>query len=502
MATNSPFNNGGGAYRDGASLGMQQHSALQQQQRLSPMQVRFVRILEMNQQETESAVERELDDNPALERIEEPAQQLSDENGTPYSETAEQMQRADYASADDIPFYRLSAASGREETVSPLLNAADDSASLYDYLEHQLNERDMSDSDRQVALYVIGNIDRNGYLQRTPQAMTDDLAFGPGIEVPPEQMQRVMDIVHSLDPAGTGAVSLQDSLLLQLRRLPSDTDTDDAIRIISECFDAFTMKHTHRIISKLRLSEQRVAKAIALILSLNPKPGSVIGTGHGDIAQPIVPDFVIEVSPESEITVSLPGRIPSLGIEAGFESAVRQMQHDARLRRSREAEFITARYNDARDFIEIMRLRQETLFSVMTAITNRQKDYILTGDEHTLRPLGLKDIAADTGFDISTVSRATAGKYAALPYGVKPLRFFFSASYSAGDGGEAVSARAIQAALRSLVEAEDKKHPLSDDRLCALLTDKGYEVSRRTVAKYRDRLGIPVARLRKNLGTL
>ena len=155
MATNSPFNNGGGAYRDGASLGMQQHSALQQQQRLSPMQVRFVRILEMNQQETESAVERELDDNPALERIEEPAQQLSDENGTPYSETAEQMQRADYASADDIPFYRLSAASGREETVSPLLNAADDSASLYDYLEHQLNERDMSDSDRQVALYVI-----------------------------------------------------------------------------------------------------------------------------------------------------------------------------------------------------------------------------------------------------------------------------------------------------------------------------------------------------------
>lgn len=466
----------------GLSSGLRQQSELTLQQRLSPMQVRYVRMLEMNQQEAEDAVERELADNPAL---------ALDEESGPAVAADHSRETASWRQARDV---------SADETAPVWTRQADDSVSIYDFLEEQLRERDMTDEDSFLARYIVGNLDANGYLQRSVAAMTDDLAFGPGIEVSPGQMKQAMEVVRSLDPPGVGAVDLRDALLLQLRRMPESAVVADALRIIEECFEAFTMKHTHRIVSQLKMDAGRVEKAVGLIVSLNPKPGSAVGSGRDDVARPIVPDFVVDVYPEGEISVGLPSGIPELAIEQGFVSAVKLMERNRQRRKDSDAEFVMSRYNDARDFIEILRQRRDTLYAVMTAVSARQKEYLLTGDEHTLRPLGLKDIAADTGYDVSTVSRATAGKYAATPYGVLPLRFFFSEGY--GDDGDAVSARAVQAALRAIVRGEDKRHPFSDERLCAMLLEKGYEVSRRTVAKYRDRLGIPVARLRKEIGKL
>lgn len=440
------------------------------QQRLTSQQVRFVRLLEMNEQEVEAAVERELDDNPALERMDAVASE---------------------------PRYVAPFDPRPQPEWTPV--AADDSETLYDLLAAQIGERYAPETVRKAALYIIGNLDSNGYLQRTPQGMMDDLAFGPGIDVSPEQMAQALDMVRSLDPAGVGGANLQESLELQLERMSPSPVRDDALRIVREGFEAFTMKHLPRLVTQLKMSAARVEAAVEMILSLNPKPGAAVGSGRGELAAAVVPDFQIDVSERGEITVGFPGNIPALAIEESFEQAVARMKDRAASRKDKDARFIMARYGDARDFINILQQRRDTLYSVMTAIVKLQHDYFLSGDEHDLHPMALKDVAALIGMDVSTVSRATAGKYVATSYGIVPLRFFFSEGYDRGEGSGRVSARSVQAALRALVEGEDKRHPLSDEALCAMLAEQGYDVSRRTVAKYRDRLGLPVARLRKNM---
>lgn len=440
------------------------------QQRLTSQQVRFVRLLEMNEQEVEAAVERELDDNPALERVD--------------TVPAEPRYVAPF---DPRP----------QPEWTPV--AADDSETLYDLLAAQIGERYAPETVRKAALYIIGNLDSNGYLQRSPQGMMDDLAFGPGIDVSPEQMAQALDMVRSLDPAGVGAANLQESLELQLERMSPSPVRDDALRIVREGFEAFTMKHLPRLVTQLRMPAPRVEAAVEMILSLNPKPGAAVGSGRGELAAAVVPDFQIDVSERGEITVGFPGNIPALAIEESFEQAVRRMKDRAATRKDKDARFIMSRYGDARDFINILQQRRDTLYSVMTAIVKLQHDYFLSGDDHDLHPMTLKDVAALIGMDVSTVSRATAGKYVATSSGIVPLRFFFSEGYDRGEGSARVSARSVQAALRALVDGEDKRHPLSDEALCAMLAEQGYDVSRRTVAKYRDRLGLPVARLRKNM---
>lgn len=449
---------------------LQQSQTQRLQQRLTSLQVRYVRLLEMNEQEAEAAVERELDDNPALEK---------EENRQPA----------------EVRYYpTLQQSSERDWT--PV--AADDSETLYDYLERQIGERDLPGDIAQTARYIVGNLDSNGYLQRTPALMANDLAFGPGIELTPEQMDAALSVVRDLEPAGVGASNLRESLELQLLRMPASQTRDDALRIVREAFDAFTMKHMHRIVSALKIGSKRVDEAKSLILSLNPKPGAAVGGGQGETAAAVVPDFIVEVADDGEITVSLPGRIPALTIDESFEKAVKRLQQEGNPRGKKGSEFIMSRYGDARDFIAIMRQRSETLFAVMTAIVDMQRTYFQTGDERNLRPMTLKDVAQKVGMDVSTISRATAGKYVSTPMGILPLRFFFSEGYGAGEERQ-VSARSVQAVLRELVEQEDKKHPLSDEVLCGLLAEEGYEVSRRTVAKYRDKLGLPVARLRKQI---
>lgn len=449
---------------------LQQLQSQRLQQRLTSQQVRFVRLLEMNEQEVEAAVERELDDNPALGR-------------------------ADTAPAESryVPMFDPRP----QPEWTPV--AADDSETLYDMLASQIGERKVPEPVRQAALYIIGNLDPNGYLRRTPQGIMDDLAFGPGIDLSEEQMAQAMALVKSLDPPGVGAADLRESLELQLLRMPVSPVRDDALRIVREGFEAFTMKHTPRLVSQLKMPAGRVDAAVELILALNPKPGGAVGSGRGELAAAVVPDFQVDVSAQGEITVSFPGNIPALAIEESFEQAVRRMQDRAEARKDKDARFIMARYGDARDFINILQQRRDTLYSVMTAIVKLQHDYFLSCDDHDLRPMTLKDVATLIGMDVSTVSRATAGKYVATSCGMVPLRFFFSEGYDRGQGNARVSARSVQAALRALVDQEDKRHPLSDEALCELLAAKGYEVSRRTVAKYRDRLGLPVARLRKDM---
>lgn len=422
-------------------------------------------------------MEREIEDNPALEVVEEP----------------ENVDR-------ELPKYRTSINNSSPDDYSDYdFSPPDTGESLYDSLLRQLSERDIPEKVRQAATYVIGNLDSNGYLHRTIPAIVNDMAFGPGIDVTEDDARRALDIVRDLEPYGVGAADLRECLMIQLRHLPDSQQKEDALKIIESQFEAFSMKHTHRIITGLKIDKERVRRAIDLILTLNPKPGASINSDAGN-TNIIIPDLVISTE-DGILSVATNNRIPELAIDRSFSEAVREMESGERRKAKRGSEFITSRYNDARDFIKILRQRQETLITVMTAIMKIQHEYFMTQDVYRLKPMMIKDISAMTGLDLSVISRATNNKYVATPWGIFPLRFFFSDSIGeeGDDAAETLTNRKIEAEICALVEKEDKQHPLSDEKIRQEMEAKGYDVSRRTVAKYRDRQGIPVARLRKEL---
>lgn len=463
-----------------SSMESNQNLALDQRltMRLTAQQLRFVKLLELTAPELEDAVDKELEDNPALEAVD-------TESNTD----------------DAIPRYRLEARNYSPDDSDYDFTPPDYGESLYESLLRQLSELNLPEKIMLAARYIIGSLDSNGYLRRPLASLINDMAFGPGIEVTPAEAALALEKVQSLEPYGVGATSLQECLRLQLVHLPESQTRDDALRIVDTQFEAFSMKHTHRIISGLRLSEERTREAISLILTLNPKPGASVDPSATG-ANVIIPDLVV-TNEDGQLSVSLSNRIPDLAIDRTFSEAVREMEKGAKKRSKakKEMEFVTSRYNDARDFIRILRQRQETLINVMTAIMKIQHDYFATEDVYRLKPMMIKDIASITGYDLSVISRATANKYVSTPWGVFPLRFFFSDSI--GDEGEssseALTNRKIEAEIEAIVDGEDKKHPLSDERIRQIMGQRGYEVSRRTVAKYRDRVGIPVARLRKGL---
>lgn len=452
-------------------------------------QLRFVELLEMNAPELDDAVERELEDNPALE--------VSD----PEAE-------ADRREADRTPWYLRGTQRG-ESSSGPVPEFAppDHSESLYDYLLMQLSQRDLPADVMAMAEYIVGSLDSNGYLHRPLASIVDDLGYARGIEVPLDLAEKGLAAVRDLDPAGVGATDLRDCLLLQLRRLPTSPERDNAILILEEQFEAFSMRHSHRIISALHLDRAEIDAANALILTLNPKPGAPFGGADETAAGVIVPDYIVSRE-DDELFISLNNRIPELTVGESFSEAMRGVE----IRRGRPkkgTEFVRDRYKSAVEFINLLRQRQQTMLGIMTAIVNHQREYFETGDVYTMKPMMLKDIEKTTGYDKSVISRATNNKYAAMPWGdIVPMRSFFSDTVASGaqasegdeeDSGDALTNRQIEAALRELVDAEDKKHPLSDEKLRGELLKRGYDVSRRTVAKYRDRAGILVARLRKEL---
>ncbi len=468
------------------------------QLRLSPMQMRLVRMLEMTEPEIEEEVRREVDDNPALEVVDTPA--AGEEPTEAYGESAEQMQLADYRDEDDIPPYRLEANNRSADDVrfEPVAVAAGES--LMESLMSQLAETDLSQRQLAIARYIVGNIDDNGYMTRTLPQIDDDLAIDAGIEVDMAEIKDIFARIRSLDPAGVGAYDLRDCLSLQLRRMPDSEAVRTAREIVDNYFDVFSLRHFDRLTSLLGISRESLREADEVIRSLDPKPASRFGESDADDrARHIVPDFYVEVDRNDRITVSMPGNLPELAIERSFDvdDEISVADTGETSMRKREAlSFISSKRRDASDFIELLRMRRVTLMKVMEAIARWQREFFLSEDESRLRPMVLKDIAGAIGMDISVVSRATAGKYVATQGGVYPLKFFFNERVSED---EDASSREILLALRVLIQEEAPSSPLSDDALTARLTEMGYNIARRTVAKYRERLGIPVARLRKKL---
>ncbi len=463
------------------------------QQRLSPLQMRFVRMLEMNGPEVEDEVRRELDDNPALE-VADRADNMDDSES--YGESAEQLQMADYRDEDDIPSYRLEARnhSVNDDYFEPV--AVAEGHTLMDSLLAQLAETDMPDSQLAVARYIIGNIDDNGYLTRTLSQLLDDLAFNAGLEITMEELRWIFNRIRELDPAGICALDLRDCLVLQLKRLPETKENRLALEIVEHYFDVFSLRHYDRLMSMLGVGRDELQRAIDVIKGLDPKPGSHLGGSDADDkSRHIIPDFNVEVE-GNVVTLTLVNNLPDLTIEESFVSDGEKFAGTLPGRNSEALAFIARKREEAADFIELLKLRQETLYRVMSAIVRWQHDFFLTEDESRLRPMILKDIAKMTGYDISVVSRATAGKYVATPVGIYPLKFFFNERVNDSDD---TSSREILAAIRELVDNEDRVHPLNDDALMKLLHEKGYDIARRTVAKYRERLNIPVARLRKEI---
>lgn len=463
------------------------------QQSLSPLQVRYFKMLEMNDTQVEDEVRRVLDENPALEIAD------STPEADTYGETAEEMQLADYRSEDDVPSYRLEARNHSADDRRFEPQAVASSGSLYDSLEQQLALTGLDERSMAIGRYIIGNLDDNGYLTRTPDVMADDIAMATGIDVAPTEVRRVLDTVRRLDPPGIGAVDLRDCLLLQLRRKdPGEPGVADALEIVGHYFDLFSKRHFDRIMSATGIGRQRLSAAVEAIRALNPKPGGSIGDEAADERlRQVSPDFAVETDPEGNVTVSMLSRIPELQLEQTFADDA-PAPAPARARGRNEADaFIRSRREEARGFIRILTMRAETLMRVMTAIARLQSRFFATGNEADLRPMVLRDVSAVTGDDPSVISRVTAGKYVATPWGTFPLKHFFNEKFSAE--APETSSREILAALRDVIDNEDKHSPLNDEALRAVLAERGIDVARRTVAKYRGQLNIPVARLRRTL---
>lgn len=447
--------------------------------RLSAQQLRFTKLLEYTAPELEEAIDRELEENPALE--------IDEDQPLPVQ--------------DETPRYRtFSSHSQSSEDQSYDFSPPDAGETLLDALLRQLSERNLPDLVHTTARYIIGNIDSNGYLRRPLQGIINDMAFGPGINVDDLIAKEALDVVRSFEPYGVGAENLQECLHLQLIHLTPTETVKDALNIIDNQFEAFSMKHAQRLASSLKISSDRVKKAVELIRTLNPKPGATFASSM-DTSNVIVPDLNVNVE-EGEISISTNNRIPELTIDRTFSEAMAELNATAAGRKAKKGhEFIISRYNDARDFIKILKQRQETLLNVMTAIVKLQEEYFLTQNIYRLKPMMIKDISNLTGYDLSVVSRATTNKYVNTPWGIFPLRFFFSDSIGSENSEDAdvLTNRKIEAEITKIVEDEDKSNPLSDEKIRIELQNRGYDVSRRTIAKYRDRKGIPVARLRREM---
>ncbi len=469
------------------SLRQVQQQALQQ--RLNIQNVALGRLLEMNMVQFEDEVRRELDDNPALELKNGETDKETDD----FNETPEQLQLADYADADDIPYYKLEALNHEAggTAFDPASVMPDDSDSVLDILLRRLsNETELQPDELNVARYIIGNLDSNGYLTRSLEDIADDMAINEGIEVSRNKLIKAFEAVRALEPAGIGAIDLRDCLLLQLERLETTPEVLTAILIIKDNFELFAKKHYDRLGNAVGTSASDLERALRLIQSLNPKPAASLA-GTPDSSPHIIPDFILDYDAMTELfTVSLSGRQPDLGIEESFSAT-----HQAGGRGSSEADaFIKKKRDEATSFIKLAEMRGATLLAIAKTIVSKQSAFFASGDPAEIRPMILKDISAVTGLDISIISRAVAGKYILAPHGVYPLKYLFNERSSASSD---TSSLEILEAIKKLINSEDKSSPLTDQELTEKLQASGYDIARRTVAKYRERLGYPVGRLRK-----
>jgi RNA polymerase sigma-54 factor len=474
------------------------------QVKLSPQQIQLMKMLQIPTMELDQRIKEEMEVNPALEEGSEESEQTDDEQSEDQQEEQdtdnkeeEEIDLSDYFDDDDIPDYKLRVnnhSADDEERDTPLGAGR----TFQDLLFAQLGMTELDEEQRLLAEYLIGNLDENGYLRRELAAVANDLAFSMNISVTVPDLEEVLAVIQELDPPGVGARDLRECLLIQIRRSEvRNADTIMAEKVLVKYFEEFTKKHYEKIAKRLDIEEAELKPAIDLILHLNPKPGNSMIEAARTV-QHIVPDFLL-ISEDEELKLTLNARnAPELRISREYRE---MMQHyaKAKVKDAKEKEallFVKQKIDSAKWFIDAIRQRNDTLLYCMQAIVNYQKEFFLTGDETKLKPMILKDIADMVGMDISTISRVANSKHIQTTFGTYLLKYFFSESLSTDDGEE-VSSREVKQILKDAIEAEQKRKPLTDEKLMELLNEKGYNIARRTVAKYREQLGIPVARLRK-----
>lgn len=469
---------------------LKQGLELKQTQKLSPLQIQTIKLIELPTQELEQRIRKELEENPVLD--ENVSNDREDDEDGP-----REVSLSDYKEDDSIPSYKLRVNNyGKDER--PQYNTFSVKESFTQSLMDQLGFRNLTEHQHAVAAFIIGSLDDDGYLRRSVESLVDDLAFRAGIETDEREVEEMLRMIQEFDPAGVGARDLRECLLLQIKTFKQTPDVVNATRILKDFFTEFTNKHFQKIISKMGISEEEMKAAMSKILKLNPAPGGQIDDSYSDQAQQIVPDFVLTLE-DGELKLTMPRfSIPELRVNKKYADILLEAANSSEREKKEAATFVKKKLDSAKWFVEAIKQRHNTLESTMKAIIDYQHDYFMDGDESHLKPMVLKDIAEKTGFDISTISRVVNSKYIETHFGIYSLKYFFSEGLENQDGEE-VSTRELKKALQECVDNEDKRRPLTDDQLVSVMSSKGYKVARRTIAKYRDQLNIPKARLRKEL---
>ena len=468
---------------------LKQGLELKQTQKLSPLQIQTIKLIELPIQELEQRIRKELEENPVLD--EDSAKDKDDD------EAPREVSLSEYKEDDSIPSYRLRSDNYSKEE-RPQYNTFSVKESFTQSLMEQLGYRNLSEHQYAVAAFLIGSLDDKGYLRRSIDSVVDDMSFRAGLETDEEEVLQMLKVIQEFEPIGVGARDLRECLLLQIRSCKKSPAVENAVKILEYHFNDFTGKHFQKIMTRMGLTEEEMKAAIAKIVKLNPSPGGQIDDSYSDQAQQIIPDFFLEYK-DGKLLLSMPRfSIPELRVNRKYADLLMEAASSSEREKKEAASFVKKKLESAKWFVEAIKQRHNTLLSTMQAIIDYQHEYFIDGDETNLKPMVLKDIAEKTGFDISTISRVVNSKYIETHFGIYSLKYFFSEGLENQDGEE-VSTRELKKVLQECVDNEDKHKPLTDDELVVKMTEKGYKVARRTVAKYRDQLGIPKARLRREL---
>jgi len=479
---------------------MKQYLKLKLNQKLSPQQIQLMKLIQLPTIDFEQNIQRELEENPALEIEENRNENIDEDYSNSNDETLsdnEDINIDEYLNYDDTPSYKLNYSSNNENEKNEIPFAS--GTSFTEYLTNQLNTIKLDNKEKKIAEFLVGSIDNSGYIRQELNEIVDDLAFTQNLDVSIEKLKNILSIVQQLDPPGVGAQSLKDCLIIQLKRKVVNDDIQLTIDILEHSFEHFSKKHFNKLIAKYNISEERLKAVIKEVEKLNPKPGNSYSSTDRPIEH-IVPDFKIEID-NNNLVLTLNNRnSPILKISKEYDEMLKGYKLDKNKTKSQKdaVQFIKQKLDSAKWFIDAVKQRQETLYVTMSAIMEYQKEYFITGDEKNMKPMILKDIAEKIEMDISTISRVANSKYVDTPYGTKLLKEFFSESMTT-QSGEEISTIEIKKILQTIIENENKKFPETDEKLVKLLVNKGYKIARRTVAKYREQLNIPVARLRKEI---
>ena len=473
-------------------MAINQKQVLSLQQKLSPQQIQMIKLLELPTVQLEQRIKQEIEDNIVLEE---------EEHASEEEEQPQQISVDEYLREDDTPSYKSRINNySKDDKQRPVFLT--EGRSLPEYLLEQLGFRNLSERDMRLAAYLVGSIDEDGYLRRDLESVADDIAFTLGIETSAEELERLLGVLHELEPAGIGARNLRECLLLQMAQIPINSRPRRLARkILTNYFEEFVKKHYEKLMSRLQVSEEDFREAIAEIRRLSPKPGNLYAEGGTDTTPYIIPDFILDYQ-DGRFQLSLNSyNVPEVRVNRRYMDMIREMVGSDGTVREKDKEaiqFVKNKIDSAKWFISAIKQRHDTLMRTMQAIVDYQREYFKDGDKSKLRPMILKDIADRTGLDVSTISRVVNSKYVQTQFGIILLKSLFSEAMQT-ESGEEVSSYEIKNILQECIDEEDKRHPLTDETLMDILNSKGYRIARRTVAKYREMLGIPVARLRKQI---